>query len=398
MSENQPREYDAVLGGGNQPPVDGVVLGGIEGIKRRWKTANVQQKIVALSEALKYGDAGLYFVIQVWQNEIGKVSFAAYTLLREREEAKVKQALQEYNPWLKMDCIHTLQGVDTRCIAINSNGKVFFDGSNSINTFDLHTGEVKATSMNYVNLGNILISPNEKNIITRGGTAYYSSGIKVWDLQTEEHLLFLDENSENIFSLAISPDESTLFSGVNYPYTGISMWNLETGKRIKTLPGHSNHGVQALAVSSDGKTIISSANDGNVKALNVETGKLMFSLAKQRHSKGVESIAISPDGKTIVSGSKDKTIKVCNLETKKIEFTSQGHKGWVYCVAISPDGSTIVSCSRDKTIRIWDLYTGECIRILKGHTDWVYSVAISPDGKSLVSCSRDKTIKIWGLK
>ena len=101
MSENQPREYDVVLGGESQAPVDGVVLGGIEGVKRRWESGNIQQKIVALSEALKYGDAGLDFVIQVWQNEFGKVSFAAYTLLRQREEKKVRQALQE------LGCVHT---------------------------------------------------------------------------------------------------------------------------------------------------------------------------------------------------------------------------------------------------------------------------------------------------
>lgn len=340
MSENQPRQYDAVLGGDNQAPIDGVVLGGIEGIKRRWETANIQQKIVALSEALKYGDTGLDFVIQVWQKEFEKVSFAAYLLLREREEAKVKQALEEYNPWLKMECVHTLPNVNTRCIAIDSNGKVFFDGSNSVNIYDLHTGEVEATFMNHEGLGNILISPNEDNIITRGGASHFDSGIKIWDLQTKERLSFLDEHSDQVSSLAISPDESKLFCGVNYPGTGISVWNLETGKKVKTLPGHSNHAVQALAISPDGETIISGANDGNVKALNVETGKLIFSLKKQRHSKGVESVAISPDGKTIVSGSKDKTIKVSNLENKKIINTLEGHKGWVYCVAISPDGST----------------------------------------------------------
>ena len=391
MSENQPREYDVVLGGESQAPVDGVVLGGIEGVKRRWESGNIQQKIVALSEALKYGDAGLDFVIQVWQNEFGKVSFAAYTLLRQREEKKVRQALQE------LGCVHTLQDVNTRCIAIHPNGKVFFDGSNSINTFDLDTGEVKTTFMNHEGLGNILISPNEKNIITRGGASHFDSGIKIWDLQTKERLLFLNEHSYQVSSLAISPDESKLFCGVNFPSTGMSVWDLETGKIIKRLPGHSNHAVQALAISPDGETIISGAKDGNVKALNIETGKLMFSLKKERHSKGVESIAISPDGKTIVSGSKDKTIKVCNLKTKKIELTLEGHKGWVYCVAISPDGSKIVSCSRDKIIRIWDLYTGKCIRILEGHTDWVYCIAISPDGKTLVSCSRDKTVKIWGF-
>lgn len=30
MAENQPREYDAVLGGQVPPPVDGLVLGGLE--------------------------------------------------------------------------------------------------------------------------------------------------------------------------------------------------------------------------------------------------------------------------------------------------------------------------------------------------------------------------------
>ncbi|MBC1270526.1 formylglycine-generating enzyme family protein, partial [Trichormus variabilis FSR] len=32
---NQPREYDVVLGEQNLPPIDGVVLGGIEGVKHR---------------------------------------------------------------------------------------------------------------------------------------------------------------------------------------------------------------------------------------------------------------------------------------------------------------------------------------------------------------------------
>ena len=45
MSENQPREYDAVLGGDSQAPVDGVVLGGIEGIKQRLANPDINVKI-----------------------------------------------------------------------------------------------------------------------------------------------------------------------------------------------------------------------------------------------------------------------------------------------------------------------------------------------------------------
>ena len=74
MSENQPKEYDAVLG--NQA-LEGLVLGGIEGVKRRWVSSSVDQRIAALSEALNYGDAGLDLVIQALQDESKQVKCIA---------------------------------------------------------------------------------------------------------------------------------------------------------------------------------------------------------------------------------------------------------------------------------------------------------------------------------
>ena len=54
MSENpnQPREYDAVLGGKNPPPVDGVVLGGLEGAKQRFASSDENYRLLALSQLL----------------------------------------------------------------------------------------------------------------------------------------------------------------------------------------------------------------------------------------------------------------------------------------------------------------------------------------------------------
>ena len=51
--QNQPREYDAVLGGQNLIPRDTAVLGGIVGIKSRLASPAVEVRITALSEALK---------------------------------------------------------------------------------------------------------------------------------------------------------------------------------------------------------------------------------------------------------------------------------------------------------------------------------------------------------
>jgi hypothetical protein len=95
---NQPREDDVVLGGQNSAPVGGVVLGGVEGVKRRLASAVEEEQITALWEALKYGDVGLGLVIQALNHESGQVRWAAYRLLRERTEPVVKSPLQEYVP------------------------------------------------------------------------------------------------------------------------------------------------------------------------------------------------------------------------------------------------------------------------------------------------------------
>ncbi|MEH1796869.1 MULTISPECIES: WD40 repeat domain-containing protein [unclassified Nostoc] len=394
-NQNQPKEYDAVLGTQNSAPIGSVILGGLEGVKSRLRSVDIEARIAALKEALNYGEAGLDLVIQAWQYESGKFKWGAYSLLRHREEARVKQALQEYNPWLNITCLHTLQqNTLITVVTISPDGRTLVSAGRDINLWDLHTGELQPISMADFNVNSLVISQDGKTLVSRGGTYDGDHKIKVWDLQSGERKQTLEESTYRVFSLIISPDGKTLACGSEN--NGINVWDLQTEQITRTMSGHSHYLVQALAISSDGKTLLSGANDATIKVWNFETGKLIHTFKK--HSNGVESVAISPDGQTIVSGSKDKTIKVWNLQTKQLQFTLEGHSGWVYCVAISPDGNTLVSCSRDKTIRIWDLQTGECQRILKVHTDWVYCIAISPDGNTLVSCSRDKTIKIWGIK
>jgi len=99
MSENQqPREYDAVLGG-NSPILEGAaVLGGIEGVKVRLKNPEPQVRIAALKQAVNYGEQGLDLVIQALENELPQIQIQAYALLISRTELKVKQSLQKFNP------------------------------------------------------------------------------------------------------------------------------------------------------------------------------------------------------------------------------------------------------------------------------------------------------------
>jgi len=103
-NRNEPREYDAVKGGQNLIPVDAAVLGGIKGIKSRLASPAIKVRIAALSEAPKYGEAGLDLIIQALQNESMQVKLAAYALLKDRNEENIKQHLG-YFPIFDFDVI-----------------------------------------------------------------------------------------------------------------------------------------------------------------------------------------------------------------------------------------------------------------------------------------------------
>lgn len=98
-NQNQPRVDDVVLGGQSPPPCEGVVLGGIEGVKRRLSVRAIATRVDALKEALNYGDAGLDLVIQALQDESKQVQRSAYQLLKHTQDPDIKQLLQNYKPW-----------------------------------------------------------------------------------------------------------------------------------------------------------------------------------------------------------------------------------------------------------------------------------------------------------
>ncbi len=99
-NQNQPREFDVVLGGKNPAPVTGVVLGGIEGVKRRLQSEDDDVRIAALRDALNYGEAGLDLVIEALEDDSLQVKGFASRLLKEFGGEKGKQGLLKFDPYL----------------------------------------------------------------------------------------------------------------------------------------------------------------------------------------------------------------------------------------------------------------------------------------------------------
>lgn len=115
------------------------------------------------------------------------------------------------------------------------------------------------------------------------------------------------------------------------------------------------------------------------------------------HIGGAHGLALSADGRIVVSAGADKTVKMWDWATGKLVRVLQGNTAPIWAIAVTPDGRYAISASLDRTLRIWELATGRLVRTLEGHDDWVTGVAITPDGRSIISSSQDTTLAIWDL-
>ncbi|MBG1242879.1 WD40 repeat domain-containing protein, partial [Nostoc sp. NZL] len=102
------------------------------------------------------------------------------------------------------------------------------------------------------------------------------------------------------------------------------------------------------------------------------------------HSNSVRAVALTADGKRVISASADNTLKLWNLKTGKDERTFKGHSNSVRAVALTADGKRVISASDDNTLKFWNLETGEEIATFKGEAPF-YCCAVAADGVTIVA-------------
>ena len=110
------------------------------------------------------------------------------------------------------------------------------------------------------------------------------------------------------------------------------MKNIEIGIPKPDLLGH-KAGVTSVALSKDGKFIVSGDSEGTIKTWNYVTGEEVKSFEGDNCEKN--SVTFSKDGKFIVVGCENGKIKIMSTETKNYIRTLVGHNDSVKSVAIS---------------------------------------------------------------
>ncbi len=164
--------------------------------------------------------------------------------------------------------------------------------------------------------------------------------------------------------------------------------------------------VTAVAVTSDGKQIVSASQDKTIRVWDIETGMTVRIIRGEAASGNwgtIFAMALSPDGRWLAVGGQfhntDRTtgsvIRLYDFASGKLESLLKGHSDVVIALAFSPDGKHLISGSEDKTAILWDLEARKQILQLTGHAAAVSAVALLKDGTRIVTGSKDETLRLW---
>jgi len=269
-------------------------------------------------------------------------------------------------------------------------------------------------------------------------TKYFATGgtddnVIIWNYDTFTQKKKLESNLSNILSIAISGDETKIFTSHDRPAIidhgannrAIALWDLNYFK--ESYPIALDGQLKGVCTSSDGNKIYYAFYDldyypvtggysitesviynecdiktGNVKEFTAGEDTYTQSSTASR-SKGSYSMNVIKVNRNTIAASLDNGyIALINTDDKKATkylFTDK-NKFSGDCFDASPDGKLIAAANYggENWIYLWNVQSGTSTKTFKGHENDVMCVAFSPDNNYLASGDQDGKIVLWEVK
>jgi WD40 repeat protein/serine/threonine protein kinase len=298
--------------------------------------------------------------------------------------------------------------------AVTDGTALVWDATNGQELFCLAGHRSEVTSVAY--------APDGKWLVTGStdGTA------RIWDAAGGRQLWMLQaQNSGPIWAVAVTPHSKRVVTG-NQDGTA-RVWDAASGRELLTLQGHTAlpvlgasivgllgsshaHGpiliasavyaggigksgsLMAVAVTGDGKWLITGSTDGTAKMWAADTG---IHAKTFDHQSGISAVAVARDGMRLVTGSGNGLAKIWDMESGTVVRTVPWGHGDVLSLAITPDGHQLLTGYWGGMANVRDMASGREILTLMGHSLLVSCVAVSPDGQRLATGSLDGTARVW---
>ena len=254
-------------------------------------------------------------------------------------------------------------------------------------------------------VASVAVSPDGSLVATAAG----EGGVRLYDARTGALRRAIGEVGDRC--VVFTPDGRFLTAAGFHMDKLVGLFDVNTGRRVRTFAGHTEWEADATAISPDGKLLASAGTDKQVLVWDIATGDLRLRLKDQPAR--VTALGFSPDSATLAGGS-DKSVRVWDCATGEVCRSLPGHEQWVCALAFSSDGRRIAAGGSDWGFhrghdwprppgrgaercewKLWDVASGKVERTV---TDGgrMMSLALSPDGRSL-ACGMATEVRLYNL-
>ena len=269
---------------------------------------------------------------------------------------------------------------DTFVVSIGSS-------DNILKKHDVLKGTARILKFEDELLSTLAVSPDEKTIFVGSD----SGTLHVVDSETLQLKKTLKAHIGKVTGISFHPDESMFLSSETQKK--VIVWDMIRYEPLFTVEGH-KHSISSAMFDRSGNHIVSAGLDGFIRMwkLHGRTQTPSFSV----ESPSINGVAFAGYD-WIGLFSRTEQIDFFNLKNGD-HFSFDGHSETIFDIAVSIDGLMGAVAGWNTLITVFDIAKKRILFTLKGNRNAVTSIRFSNDRKYLVSGGRDGSVRTWSLE
>ena len=264
---------------------------------------------------------------------------------------------------------------------------------------------------------NLRFSPDGRYLVSVGGD---DSTAKLWDVSsgTLIHSIIIEGR---VFDAVFSSDGKRLYFVVSstgfFVHSSIAIVDVESGQLLESIElpdAFIERDIWSMALSPDQSWLFFGIDTPQGYIIDLSSSDRPITYRLRGHRGPIISAVFSQDGKHLLTASTDHTAILWDFEKEEVVQQYVGHQGMVTDANFSPDEETIVTNSWDGTVRLWDTRSAEEQAVFESDLRVQYELDVvnpiwpgtgkalgatfSADGSLLIASRNDKSLEIWSIE